>query len=73
MANNYRLPTKLQEGNVFTGVSLSMMEVGIPGPRSPMGRVSTQAVGMSGVSILGGEYLGSICPVVSTWEVSTLG
>ena len=47
--------------------------VGIPGPRSPLGRVSTQGLGMSGVSIQGGEYLGLVCQGVSTWEVSTQG
>ena len=81
MANNYRLPTKLQEGNVFTGVCLSMMWVFlVPGPL--WGRMSTQGMGMSGISIQGGEYLGSVCPglstwgeypVLSTWEVSTQG
>ena len=39
----------------------------------PIREVSTQGVGMSGVSIQGGEYLGSECPGVSTWEVNYSG
>ena len=35
-SNYYRLPTKLREGNVFTGVchSVHMVVVGMPGPSS---------------------------------------
>ena len=74
MENNYRLTTKLQEGNVFTRLCLSMMGVGVYSwSQVPIREVSTQGVGMSGVSIQGGEYLGSECPGVSTWEVNYSG